>query len=200
VARGALDRGRIVASCLELADAEGLASLSMRRISAELGVSALALYHHVAGKDELLDMIADESLRVLPEPDPDADPRSAVVDWATTFFRLLVDHPGLAQVLATRRLEGPVAAAIGARVLDALERAGVDDDRIVDLLVALVSLALGGSLYRTSRSAAAARSGERRMPEVGGPPARLRDRVAAADLSEEQFRSTVDRLLSGYLA
>lgn len=201
MARGiGLDRARIVAASLELADAEGLDSLSMRRISAELGVSAMAIYHHVDGKDELLDMIADESLRSLPPVALGLGAREAVLDWTCDFYRLLVDHPGLAQVIATRRLEGPVAAEVAGRLLQVLDRAGLDDEPAVELLVALVSFALGGSLYRTSRSLMAARRGGRRLPPETGPSPRVRERLATTVLDDAQFRSTLEHLLDGYLA
>ncbi|HWJ82454.1 MAG TPA: TetR family transcriptional regulator [Nocardioides sp.] len=195
-----LDRERIVATCLALADAKGLSSLSMRRVSAELGVTPMAIYHHVRSKDELLDMVADESLRALPDLAAGAGVRPALSDWACAFYALLVEHPGLAQVVAARRLEGPVAAQAAAQLLAGLAAEGVDDERAVELLVAIVSLVLGGALYRTSRSAAAVHRGDRRIPKLDGAAGRLRERVAAATLDDEQFRSMVDRLLDGYLA
>jgi AcrR family transcriptional regulator len=44
---------------LAIADADGLEAVSMRRLAAELGVAAMSLYHHVADKDELLELMAD---------------------------------------------------------------------------------------------------------------------------------------------
>ncbi|MFE2377484.1 TetR/AcrR family transcriptional regulator [Streptomyces sp. NPDC059398] len=54
-----VDRGRIVATAVALADAEGLSGLSMRKVGAELRVSPMRLYGYVATKDELLDLMAD---------------------------------------------------------------------------------------------------------------------------------------------
>ncbi|MFK0118995.1 TetR/AcrR family transcriptional regulator [Streptomyces sp. NPDC090994] len=54
-----VDRGRIVTAAVALADAEGLAGLSMRKVAAELHVSPMRLYGYVATKDELLDLMAD---------------------------------------------------------------------------------------------------------------------------------------------
>jgi len=50
---------RIVAMAIEIADTEGLAAVSMRRIAIELGVATMALYRHVRGKNRLLLLMAD---------------------------------------------------------------------------------------------------------------------------------------------
>ncbi|WP_244246813.1 TetR/AcrR family transcriptional regulator C-terminal domain-containing protein [Nocardioides euryhalodurans] len=57
--RTPLSRERIHATALELADEHGLAGLSMRSLATALGVEAMSLYHHVPGKDALLDGLVD---------------------------------------------------------------------------------------------------------------------------------------------
>ena len=57
-----LDVARIVAAAVRLADAEGLAAVSMRRVAAEIGVGAMTLYNHVPGKGELVDLMLDSVL------------------------------------------------------------------------------------------------------------------------------------------
>ena len=54
-----LSRERILGSAVALADQGGVESLSMRKIALELGVVPMALYKHVANKDELLDGMVD---------------------------------------------------------------------------------------------------------------------------------------------
>ena len=56
-----LTRERIVAAAIRVADAEGLAQLSMRRIATELGAAPMSLYRHVNGKDELLVSMMDSA-------------------------------------------------------------------------------------------------------------------------------------------
>src|SRR3712207_868941 len=68
--KAALGVDRIVTSAVRLADREGLAALSMRRVAAELGVGAMSLYTHVPGKGELVDLMLDA---VLGELYPDED-------------------------------------------------------------------------------------------------------------------------------
>ncbi len=57
--RTPLNRERVLATAIDLADSGGIASLTMRKLAAELGVEAMSLYHHVANKDEILDGIID---------------------------------------------------------------------------------------------------------------------------------------------
>jgi AcrR family transcriptional regulator len=56
--RTPLSRERVLATAMDLADAEGVSALTMRRLAADLGVEAMSLYHHVPGKERLLDGLA----------------------------------------------------------------------------------------------------------------------------------------------
>ena len=58
-ARVQLDRERIVAAALDFIDANGLPGLTMRRLGAQLGVEAMALYRYVPSKEELLDAVVE---------------------------------------------------------------------------------------------------------------------------------------------
>ena len=51
--RAGLNRDRVLRAAIELADREGLAALSMRRLGNELGVEAMSLYNHIANKDDM---------------------------------------------------------------------------------------------------------------------------------------------------
>ncbi|MFW0793572.1 TetR/AcrR family transcriptional regulator [Gordonia sp. CPCC 205515] len=79
----------IVATAIDVADADGLSALSMRRIADDLGVGAMSLYRHVADKDALLEAMAEEIGRRFPYPVHDDGPwtwrqRVAIavdIDW-----------------------------------------------------------------------------------------------------------------------
>ncbi|HKE54842.1 MAG TPA: TetR family transcriptional regulator, partial [Actinomycetota bacterium] len=76
-AREPLTKERILHAAVALADEGGVESLSMRRLAQDLGVVPMALYKHVAGKDELLDGMID---LVVAEIDPPIEGS----DWKTT--------------------------------------------------------------------------------------------------------------------
>jgi AcrR family transcriptional regulator len=100
--RERLRRERILATAVALADGGGVDSISMRRIAQELGVVPMALYKHVANKDELLDGMIDVVVGEI-------DPPIAGADWKTTMRerilaarRVLLRHPWAARVIESR--------------------------------------------------------------------------------------------------
>lgn len=110
---GALTRERIVRTAVSIADADGSAAVSMRTIAAELGVSTMALYRHVPGKDELVELMADAVFGDVELP------VCAATDWrgrleatARTQWALYCRHPWLAKAMSfTRPLMSPNAMA-----------------------------------------------------------------------------------------
>ena len=64
--RAQLTRQRVVAAAVELADRDGIESISMRRLAQELGVEAMSLYTHVRNKDDLLDGMVDAVVSEIP--------------------------------------------------------------------------------------------------------------------------------------
>jgi DNA-binding transcriptional regulator YhcF (GntR family) len=117
-AKPPLGRASLVRAAVTLADAEGLAALSMRRLAAAVGVGPMALYRHVPDKDELLRLMADAALgaQELPEPGPLAwRPRlelAARAQWRA--YRL---HPWLAPILLNSLVRPPIVTA-GLRLVD----------------------------------------------------------------------------------
>ncbi|HEY9267795.1 MAG TPA: TetR family transcriptional regulator, partial [Mycobacterium sp.] len=76
--RTPLNRERVLQAAVSLADAVGFESLSMRRLAEELGVVPMAIYKHVANKDELLDGMVASLIGEIDPPAPDQDWKSAV--------------------------------------------------------------------------------------------------------------------------
>lgn len=105
--RPALDQDRIVAAAVQVADAGGLAKVSMRNVGAELGVEAMSLYHHLAGKDALLDALADWVLTQIELPDPAAPWRPAMTARAASLRAALSAHPWALGLIDSRRTPGP---------------------------------------------------------------------------------------------
>jgi AcrR family transcriptional regulator len=190
-----LDRDVVVRAAVDLADAGGLDRMSMRRLAQHLGVTPMAIYYHVPSKDALIDLVVDESLRVVPIADPVGNP---LVELRSTFgalFRLLVNHPGLAAAFGSRPLEGPVARTIGESTLQLLWRHGVSDDDAARLLVSLSGFTLGSALYRSSRGNTGRFSdATAETPLVQ----RLSDRLAAVGKDNRQFDDGIEALIVGY--
>src|SRR5436190_1809916 len=98
-ARG-LTRERIVASAIELVEAEGLAALSMARLAERLGCGTMSLYRHVANKDELVTFMLSSAPEPPPTPADPSDWRGALTDWAAGLWVVYHRHPWILQTAA----------------------------------------------------------------------------------------------------
>jgi AcrR family transcriptional regulator len=67
--RKPLTKERVLAKAIELADADGIEALSMRKLGQALGVEAMSLYNHVANKRELAAAMADNVIEQFELPE-----------------------------------------------------------------------------------------------------------------------------------
>ena len=138
----------LVRTAIEMADAEGLALLSMRRLAAELGVATMSLYRHVHSKDELVLMMADAALG------EDALPEQPAVGWraqlevaARLQWVIYRRHPWLAQVLSmTRPQLLPNGIAHTEWTLRALDGLGLDANTMLHAAVTLIGYVRGTAM------------------------------------------------------
>lgn len=197
-----LDVPTVVRTSLAIADAEGLDGLTMRRLASELDVTPMAIYHHVKNKEQLLDLVVDESLKELPAVDIDAPWTEELKRFFLGFHRLYLDHPTLAYLMAQRPLEGPTAVTVAERVLTLLVQAGLDDDQAAAALVTLLNFTIGTSLYRLSRTRHGDDQREQRFSTIPVESApityRLRHKMADAAVNEDHFVDGLSRLIESY--
>jgi AcrR family transcriptional regulator len=100
--RRPLSRRRVLEAAVGFADREGLDALSMRRLGADLGVEAMALYNHVPNKDALLDGMVEVLLGELEVPPEEAGWEERVRDAYRGFRRLARRHPNVFPLLVLR--------------------------------------------------------------------------------------------------
>ncbi|TDW91029.1 GntR family transcriptional regulator [Kribbella sp. VKM Ac-2566] len=98
-----LNRDEVVRMGIAIADAEGLAALSMRRIAAELGVSTMALYRYVGGKDALVVQMVDAALGEFPLGEIPAYWRDAVTAVARVHWAAYRRHLWMASAISLSR-------------------------------------------------------------------------------------------------
>lgn len=116
--RTPLDRDRIAAVALALIDSLGLDGCSMRRIGQELGVEAMALYHHFKSKGELLDAVQELLIGEIEMPDPaSAPPIERIRRSMRSYRQIAVRHPRAFTLLAARRFNTPRAFDIYEQLL-----------------------------------------------------------------------------------
>lgn len=143
--RKGLGLDRIVTAAVELADAEGLAALSMRRVADKLGVGAMSLYTYVPGKAELVDVMVDAVSGETARDDVPGGWRARLAHVARENWALCLRHPWLLDVAGNRAVLGPNVAAKYDHELRAVDGIGLTDvemDAVLTLVLGHVHAAV----------------------------------------------------------
>ncbi|KUL32194.1 TetR/AcrR family transcriptional regulator [Streptomyces regalis] len=141
-----LDRRRIGAAALRLADEQGV--LTIPALARALGVAPSALYHHVSGRDEIISLMREElALEAGPDDWDSSQPwEQALETWARTYRTAFAAHPGAVPLLATAPLAEPFMHAMYEKVAELLLTAGFTTGQVMPLINALESFILGSAL------------------------------------------------------
>ncbi|MEN3305469.1 MAG: hypothetical protein V7603_1671 [Micromonosporaceae bacterium] len=136
---------RIVSTATAIADSEGLAALSMRRLATELGVATMALYRHVRGKDELVLMMAESLFAQIPPPrSPPRGWRAQLEAIARLQWTVYGQHPWLAPVISVTRPQlMPNGMAHTEWTLRALGGLGLDPNTRLHAAITLLAYVRG---------------------------------------------------------
>ncbi|MFD4996146.1 TetR/AcrR family transcriptional regulator [Streptomyces buecherae] len=146
-----LDRAKIIAATVRLLDAEGMARFSMRRLAAELGVTAMSVYWYVATKNDLLELALDEVNGEMRLPaDGEVDEAGHLVDWrdqlrqlASEYRKILVQHPWVSQLVGEYLNIGPNARAFAEAAQRVIRRSGVPDEGMTGALSVVFQFVYG---------------------------------------------------------
>ncbi|GAA4237402.1 AcrR family transcriptional regulator [Streptosporangium album] len=129
--RQTLTPNRIASVAVEIADAEGLDAITMRRLATELGVAPMAAYRYVSGKDDVLQLMVDLVYAELQLPDATGW-RESVRALAIRTRALMLKHSWLAQLSPQALLAlTPNRMAVAERSLTALDDLGLDADTMM---------------------------------------------------------------------
>ncbi|WP_308250590.1 TetR/AcrR family transcriptional regulator C-terminal domain-containing protein [Nonomuraea rhizosphaerae] len=140
-----LTRERVVRTAVEIADAEGLAALSMRAVAGRLGVATMSLYRHVAGKDDLVELMVDAVLTDFPLPaEPPDGWRARLEVMARLQWAAYRRHPWMARITSlTRPLPSPSLLRHTEWALAAVEGHGLDPESMMHVHILLYSYVQG---------------------------------------------------------
>jgi AcrR family transcriptional regulator len=140
-----LTSDRIVAAAIAIADAEGLAAVSMRRVASEVGVATMALYRHVHDKERLLLEMMNTVFGSAPLPsDPPAAWRPRVELVAKVFWDACRRHPWLASAMSLTRPQAlPGVLPISEFLLASLDGLGLDHKTTVTAYLTLINYVRG---------------------------------------------------------
>lgn len=206
--RPRLTRDAVLQRALERADAAGLDSLTMRSLAAELGVVPMALYKHVASKDELVDGMVD---RVWAEVEPPSGPtwRAAMRARAVSLRSALLRHPWAVGLLESRMSPGPANLAAHDAMMGCLREAGFPFRTTVHVTSVLDAYVYGFALQeKTLPFDSAAESGAVAAEKERSVPPELAQRFpylleVVAELAragydyDEEFATGLDLILDG---
>ncbi|MEU4449145.1 TetR/AcrR family transcriptional regulator [Actinosynnema sp. NPDC050801] len=137
-ARLALTVDRIAAAAIEVADAEGMAAVSMQQVAARLDVTKMALYRHVASKAELVAVMIESA--VGEPPDLRSTPggwRPRLVRWCDLMRETWQRHPWLPAATTGERMTGPREVGWTESAVAALADTGLDGGERMDAVFLL---------------------------------------------------------------
>src|SRR6187200_2856284 len=124
VRRDRLSRARVLQAAMALADDAGIESLTMRRLGEELGVGPMALYRHVANKDDLIDAMVDVVFAEVGVPSGGGDWRTVMRRRAISMRDALSRHRWAIGLMESRRHPGPANLRHHDAVIGRLRAAG----------------------------------------------------------------------------
>jgi AcrR family transcriptional regulator len=147
--RNSLTRELVVRRAVELADRDGLSALTMRALAAECGVKPMAIYHHIAGKEAILDAVVDVVYAEIYVPTADAPWREELAERSRSMRAALRRHPWALAVLETRRNPGPATLLGHEACLEVLRTAGFSLQATAHAYALLDAFVFGFSLQES---------------------------------------------------
>jgi AcrR family transcriptional regulator len=150
----------VIAATLRIIDREGTEAVTMRRLATELGVSPMAAYRHVSGKDDLLRRAAAAIVTDIPAPTPGMVWTEALQTFFEAFHDRLLEHPGVAELFGGQTFLSEPVYAVSDPIFQTLLDAGFDPDTAVSIFMACASTSIGSALLE---AAAADRAGDHTM-------------------------------------
>lgn len=184
--------GGIVDTAIGIAEVDGLGAVSMRRLAEELGMTTMALYRYIPGKDGLLHLMFDAGVGTPPAPAGRPGPwRAELVGWARAMRARYRQRPWLAQMPITGPPLGPNNLAWMEAAVRALQRAGLPPEQQVRSLLLLAVFVRGEALLDLGLARAEADTGTS-LDEQGEAFGTL-----LAALDAERFPALVELVRTG---
>jgi AcrR family transcriptional regulator len=145
-----LGRERVLRAAIDLADRDGIESLSMRKLGQEVGVEAMSLYNHVRNKEDILNGMVDVVFSEIDVPSGPTDWVTAMRQRAISARQALLRHPWAIGLMESRAQPGPATLKHHDSVLRSLRTAGFSVDMAAHAYSVLDSYIYGFTLNELS--------------------------------------------------
>jgi AcrR family transcriptional regulator len=164
----------VLQSAIAIADTAGIGALTIRSLAQDLGVKPMAIYYHVANKEEILDGIVDLVFAEIELPEADGDWRSELVRRASSARRALSRHHWAIGLMESRKSPGPATLQHHDAVLRTLREAGFSVEMTAHAYALLDSYVYGFALQEAA------------LPVPGRRHRRRRERIDHAAVPHRQ--------------
>jgi AcrR family transcriptional regulator len=140
-----LDRERITTTALELVDAQG--EFSVPQIARQLGVQTGSVYHHVDGRDGIVELLRERVAQAIDATALDVRPwDTALGAWARSYRAAFAAHPRTIPLLMTNPVRAPRVLEQYERAVTLLLDAGFPTADVMPVIIALENVVLGSAL------------------------------------------------------
>ena len=144
----------VVLAAVEVIEADGVGALTMRRLAARLGCSPMALYRHVATKQDLIRAIGEHYLAGIELPDTDGMPwDEAIIAVVSVLHHAVLARAALVEIVAIQHVDAAAIFRAEEAILRALRSAGLSDRDAVRGLSVITSYTVGATQRRAEQRA-----------------------------------------------
>lgn len=133
----------VIDTAVQIAAAEGVEALTMRRLADRCGVGVMTLYGYVRTKEELLGLLADRFLSEIELPDPAAPWREQLTELFESVRAVMLAHPALAPIVAGQRIDSRSAYRGAEAVFAALRAEGMSAPDVLTAFTTLTAFTVG---------------------------------------------------------
>ena len=157
--RPAHSRADIASAAIRIADTEGIEAVSLRRVAGEMGTGTTTLYRYIATKDELFDLMIDSAIGEREPPPPTGAWQADLRAIAHEHRAMVLRHPWLATLPATRPALGPNSLAWLDAAYATVDVLDLDADEVLAQVGTLLTFVRGHVLDELAEQETARRSG-----------------------------------------
>ena len=159
----------LVAAAADIASADGIDAVTMRRVAERCGVGVMTIYGYVRTKEDLLAELADRYLAEIELPNPAMRWQDQLVALYCSLREVMLKHPTLAPIIANQRLDRRSAYRGAEVVCAALRVTGMADLDVITSFATLTSFTVGSVQRELAAMDSDARPGLASLPAAEFP-------------------------------